>query len=299
MTTPAELLAVLPATLQQYWGEPLVGGAVIDGGMNSVTISGSLSSRAVVAKWVPAPGRDDLVRGAAVARTMSDHGIRAGRPLLTADGDLTAPVLDGELVVLEEVVGDPLGSGDADQWDWGTSLARVHAVSLSTEDGPFFPWLRENGADPAREDWVRRIVEDLLDEYEHLGPLTWAQLHTDPEPEAFRRDANGDIGMIDWSGSIRGPVLYDLASAVMYAGGEAAAEQLIAGYQSTGLLPDSELQAHLRYFRQFRGAVQVVYFSKRLLEKDLTGIADHDENSKGLRDARWILRDAGVRLDGD
>jgi homoserine kinase type II len=149
-----------------------------------------------------------------------------------------------------------------------------------------------------REDWVRRVVEDLLGEYEHLGPLTWAQLHTDPELEAFRRDANGDVGVIDWSGSIRGPVLYDLASAVMYAGGEVAAEQLIAGYQSTRALPDSELQAHLHYFRQFRGAVQAVYFSKRLHENDLTGIADDEENAKGLRDARWMLRDAGVRLDG-
>lgn len=74
---------------------------------------------------------------------------------------------------------------------------------------------------------------------------------------------------------------------------------MIAGYQSMKLLPDWELQAHLGYFRQFRGAVQAVYFSRRLHENDLTGIADHDENAKGLRDARRILQDAGVRLRDD
>ena len=226
MTAPVELLAALPAAIEQHWAERLVGGELLDGGMNSVTIGGRLSSGRVVAKWVSPQGREDLIRGAEVARTMSDQGIRAGRPLPTSRGDLTAPVLDGELVVLEEVVGEPLGSGAADQWDWGTALARVHAVSLSKEQGSFFLWLRENGADPAREGWVRRVVEELLREYEQLEPLTWAQLHTDPEPEAFRRDASGDIGVIDWSGSMRGPVLYDLASAVMYAGGESAVSAL-------------------------------------------------------------------------
>jgi Ser/Thr protein kinase RdoA (MazF antagonist) len=297
MTTPTELLARLSDAVERYWGEPLVGAMLIDGGMNSITIGGSLSSGRVVAKWVSALGREDLIRGAEVARAMSDHGIRAGRPLLTSLGQVTAPLLDGELAVLDEVTGEPLSNSAADQWDWGAALARVHSMTSAQEEGSmFFPWLRENGLDPARESWVRRIVEDLLGEYVRLGPLIWAQLHTDPEPEAFRRDANGDIGVIDWSGSIRGPVLYDVASAVMYAGGESAAGQLIAGYQSRGLLPDSELRSHLRYFRQFRGAVQAVYFSKRLHDEDLTGIVDQEENANGLRDSLLILRDAGIRV---
>ena len=135
---------------------------------------------------------------------MSDAGIGAGRHLLTSGGKLTAPLLDGNVVLLEEVLGTPLSYSDIDLWDWGATLARAHSVRTWTERREFFPWLSENGQNLAREDWVRQAVYDALHEYTALPALTWTQLHTDPEPEAFRRNADGDIGVIDWTGSIPG-----------------------------------------------------------------------------------------------
>lgn len=53
-------------------------------------------------------------------------------------------------------------------------------------------------------------------------------LHTDPAPDAFRwNPARAVCGLIDWSVATAGPLLYDLASAVMYVGGPAAARPLV------------------------------------------------------------------------
>lgn len=82
----------------------------------------------------------------------------------------------------------------------------------------------------------------------------------------------------------------------MYTGNERAAERLIAGHQSAGVLAESELRAHLMVFRRLRGAVQAVYFSKRLHEADLTGATGQDDNAHGLGDAHTILRAAGAQL---
>ena len=296
MALPSEILINLRPTVDREWGLILENAEILDGGMNSVTAAFDTPSGRFVAKWVHSRAAADLTQGAEVARAMSDAGIRAGRPLLTCRGKLTASLLDGYVVLLEEVLGAPLTRSDSDLWDWGATLARVHSVCTWTKKGEFFPWLSENGRDSAREDWVRQAVDDVLDEYEALPALTWAQLHTDPEPEAFRRDVHGDIGVIDWTGSIAGPVLYDLASAVMYAGNDQAAERLIAGYQSAGVLTESELRDHLMVFRRLRGAVQAVYFSKRLDEADTTGARGQDDNAQGLKDAHTILRAAGAQM---
>jgi homoserine kinase type II len=290
VTTPAQILAGLPAILEKDWGQSIESARVLSGGMNSVAVMLELPRKRVVAKWVPAQGRDDLIRGAEVARLLGEHGFRTGPPVPTSEGKLTAPFLDGELAILKEVEGGPLTSDPDDLWAWGATLARLHAVTASKGSGPFFPWLSENGTDPDREAWVRQAVEDVLRDYANLPQLTWAQLHTDPEPEAFRRDEYGDVGVIDWAGSIRGPVLYDLASAIMYAGHGSAADQLVAGYRSVGVLSEAELDGHLRLFQRFRGAVQAAYFSKRIHDSDLTGIDSDEENAKGLRDAAELIR---------
>lgn len=95
-------------------------------------------------------------------------------------------------------------------------------------------------------------------------------------------------GLIDWAGARRGPVLYDVASAVMYLGGRKHATTFLAAYESEGPLLDGEI-AHLDAFSRFREVVQGVYFAARLATNDLTGGIHHAENEKGLRDARRRL----------
>jgi Ser/Thr protein kinase RdoA (MazF antagonist) len=296
MATPSQVLLELPAVVGRSWALIVESAEILTGGMNSVVVLIATTDGRFVAKWVPQDDASDLLKGAEVARTMSDFGIRAGRPRATIDGALVAPLLDGQFVLLEEVPGEPLGRTREDLRDWSTALGRVHSAGTWMYAGEFFPWLRENGIDPARELWVQRAVTEVLAEYDGLPALTWAQLHTDPEPEAFRRDSHGNVGVIDWTGSTPGPVLYDVASAAMYAGSEPAASRLIAGYLSAGILPESELRAHLGTFQRFRAAVQAVYFSQRLHDANLTGIASQLENEEGLRDARTLLREAGLSL---
>ena len=47
-------------------------------------------------------------------------------------------------------------------------------------------------------------------------------------------DDTGVTGLIDWTGSTRGPVLYDVASTVMYLGGPERAAAFLAAYRGEG-----------------------------------------------------------------
>ncbi len=116
-------------------------------------------------------------------------------------------------------------------------------------------------------------------------------LHTDPTPEAFIHDEHtGVTGLIDWAGAQRGPVLYDMASAVMYLGGPGGASAFLDAYQRHGPLGPDELE-RLDSFRRFRWAVQGTYFAWRLASNNLVGIEDQLENHSGLDRARRGLEE--------
>ena len=92
--------------------------------MNSYTAAVTTPLARFIAKWVPAAGREDLIRGTHTAQVMSDRGIRAGAAAVTTSGALTIPFLGGELALLEEVPGIPLTTSPADQEHWGGSPSR-------------------------------------------------------------------------------------------------------------------------------------------------------------------------------
>jgi Ser/Thr protein kinase RdoA (MazF antagonist) len=120
--------------------------------------------------------------------------------------------------------------------------------------------------------------------------MTHGMLHADPAPDAFRRDpATGRCGVIDWSSAIYGPLLYDLASAVMFAGGLSRARSLVAAYEDDGLLGAGEIGHGLAPMLRFRWAVQANYFAWGISVNDLTGISGPRDNEKGLADARHAL----------
>jgi Ser/Thr protein kinase RdoA (MazF antagonist) len=120
--------------------------------------------------------------------------------------------------------------------------------------------------------------------------MSWGLLHADPAPEAFRLDpATGRCGVIDWSHALCGPLLYDLASAVLYAGGPDRAETLVRAYLSDGTLQAAEVQHGLAPMLQFRWAVQANYFAWRITTNNLTGISGPQDNEQGLEDARRSL----------
>jgi len=292
--TPDELADAVPALIGHRPEAHLLEVRSTSSGMNSVTVAVTLSLGSFVAKWVPARDGEALRRGALAAHDMAAGGLRAGPPLVLGDGGLTSPLAGGEVVLLEEVPGVPLTADDDDQAAWGAALGRAHRIAPRPERGPFFAWLDFEGTHPAREGWVSDAAARVLEESRAVDGISWVQLHTDPAPDAFLRDDSGGVGVIDWTGSVPGPALYDVASAVMYAGGPARAMPFLDAYRTSSGLPTVEIDQHLDTFRRFRALVQAVYFSIRIARADLTGVTSHAENTVGLQDARDMLRDLDV-----
>ncbi|GAA1617274.1 hypothetical protein GCM10009789_84040 [Kribbella sancticallisti] len=133
---------------------------------------------------------------------------------------------------------------------------------------------------------IRPAVEDALDGVRAVAArqeLAWAGLHGDPAPEAFLRQASGEVALIDWGGWMVGPELYDLASAVMYVGEE---QHVVGAYLTER--PDLPVES-LPAFLTFRYAVQAAYFAWRIGTDFQVGVTAGNDNLKGLADARCGL----------
>jgi homoserine kinase type II len=283
------------AALTDHWGLSSVEVEPHHGGMNSATWFVTRGPHRWVAKSVAPPNGPAFAAGLAVAARLDSSGIPAGRPEPALDGRTVVQAGGYPLALLAWVPGAPLpGAGPEDQDVMGATLGRVHLALKGTDvsGSERFHWVDPTAAHLDVRPWVREHVAAAVAAYDRLGPrtLTHGLLHADPAPEAFRLDpATGVCGLIDWPSAINGPLLYDLASAVMYAGGPGHADRLVAAYLAQGVLAESEVERGLRALLRFRWAVQADYFARRITERDLTGIADDAENEKGLNDARhWL-----------
>jgi len=201
------------------------------------------------------------------------------------------------MALLTWVSGTPLtGHGEAEQQLIGATLARVHRVLRGRQipGGQRFHWVDPAAPHLGLRPWIRPAVSAAVDALATLQRQApgWQQglLHADPAPEAFRYDsATGSCGIIDWSYALHGPLLYDLASAVMYLGGPDRAAAMTGAYQAADLLSEQEVADGLAVMLRFRWAVQADYFARRITTNDLTGITGPEENEKGLEDARRSL----------
>ena len=281
--------------LVEHWGLEGASVAPLGGGMNSETWLVRLDEVAYVAKRVAPDAVPDLLAGAEAATALAEAGLVTGRPVPTRDGQVLA--LDAGLALLEHVPGRELDGETDDEQRWITrTLAAVHVVS-GPAPGPSTSTFATDWLSPAApgvpdHPWLVAAIDAVRAETDGLR-LTWSLLHTDPVPDAFvHDDRTGVTGLIDWAGARRGPVLYDVASAVMYLGGREHASAFLATYGAEGPLAAGELD-HLDAFRRFREVVQGVYFAGRLATNDLTGGVDAAENEKGLGDARRRLAELG------
>ena len=209
--------AAVRAAVAEHWG---LGDAVVTphhGGMNSATWFVEHAGRRWVAKSVPAAAAADFAGGPARRRGASSRpasGRRAGAG--PRRRGRWSPSAGRPLALLTWVPGRPLEADD--QPMIGATLASVHqrlvVLTCLRRTGSIGSirarrtWASGRGCEPA----VTAAVEAL-----DTGPMTWGLLHTDPAPEAFRLDGRA-CGLIDWSWAMSGPLLYDLASAVMYVG---------------------------------------------------------------------------------
>jgi Ser/Thr protein kinase RdoA (MazF antagonist) len=296
LTAPVIDETRLRTCLAQSWGLAEASIEAHHGGMNSATWFVSEGGTRWVAKAVVPASRDSFVAGLTVAAALERAGIPAGAPVPARHGGFVVDVGEIPVALLTWVPGVELSG--ADQQLIGVTLARVHRALLevSVPGAERFHWVDPGGEHLSIRPWVRPAVAAAVAAYDQLDPptLTWGLLHTDPSPEAFRLiGARETCGVLDWSVAMIGPLLYDLASAVMYVGGPAHAAALIEPYLARGPVPRAEAERALPVMLRFRWAVQADYFARRIATGDLTGIAGPAGNEAGLADARAGLTRAG------
>jgi Ser/Thr protein kinase RdoA (MazF antagonist) len=287
--------------LADSWGLAEATIEVHNGGMNSATWFVGEGGRRWVAKAVAPASSRSFARGLAIAAALEESGIPVGAPVPGRNGGFVVDVDGVPVALLAWVSGEELSGGDpVDQQLIGVTLARVHRALLdvSVHDVERFHWVDPHSEHLGIRPWVRGAVAAAIAAYDEIDPrtLSWGLLHTDPAPEAFRLNrARGVCGLIDWSTAVSGPLLYDLASAVMYVGGPDRAGLLIESYLDQRLLPPAEVERGLLVMLRFRWAVQADYFARRIATEDLIGIDSAAENERGLGDARtWLSRLRGM-----
>jgi Ser/Thr protein kinase RdoA (MazF antagonist) len=286
---------VLVSSLRRHWGLTDARVTVHNGGMGSQTWFVDLGDRRWVAKAVAPAGGRQFAGGMAIAHHLEEAGIPAGAAVPATGGELAVNVDDDWLALLTWVPGHPLtGQDGAEQVLIGSTLARVHRAlaGYQVQAAGRFHWVDPDADYLSLRAWLRPAITAAVAALDAARPDSMARglLHADPAPDAFRLDpATGRCGIIDWSYALHGPLLYDLASAVMYVGGPDHAGPLIGAYLSEGTIGAAEAARGLAPMLRFRWAVQANYFAWRISENDLTGISGPQDNEKGLADAREFL----------
>ena len=297
-TNPELSAASVARWLAADWGLADVALTRLSGGMNSEAWLVNAAARTLVAKIVPTTEARRIAGGMMVASVVQAAGIPAGAPLPALDGATVTSRGERSLALLTFVDGTGLiGESDADQRLIGDTLARAHLAVRGHEvpSAERFHWLDPAADRLSLRAWIRPAVAGALASWDALPPesLTWGLLHSDPAPEAFLLDPAGVCGLIDWDRALLGPLMYDVASAVMYVGGPRYAAVLLDAYIAAGALARDEVERSLLPMLRLRWAVQADYFAMRVATNDLTGIADASENEEGLEDARRAFADFG------
>ena len=260
------------------------------GGMSSTTWRVVSDAGVFVAKTGDATPQ--LERGLAATAEVAAAGVPAGAPVATRDGALTVPYGEGRLCLLEFVPGRPIDDTKrSEARAWGTTLARVHRALAGRSDladgMPCLPLIDLDAPHLDLEPWIRPAITPVVRAVQSYRG-TFGVLHGDPAVESFLfNDDTGRVGIIDFGASWWGPLVYDLASLRMYAN-PAMFDVALTGYADAAPLPEAELSA-LDLFLRFRWCVQADYFSWRIANSVLTGLADATENLVGLNDARDAL----------
>ena len=264
--------------------------------LNSDTYVIDSDAARYVAVLVPAGRRRQFEAGLAVAERLAGTGLPSETPVRAANGALCVP-LDGTVVALLRCVdGRPLA--ETERHAWGHALGAVHRalVGYSHPDLGRFHWVRPDAAHLGVVDWVRPVVAAAVEAVAKISVtdvLSYGVLHGDPVAGAFRvAGDSGRTGLVDWGAAGSGPLVYDLACAVMHAGGPGAAAELIEGYVTHGPVPADEVEAVLPTMLRFRHAVEADSAARQVWAARLAGGVAHD--TARLDRARQLCESAGA-----
>lgn len=250
-----------------------------------------------LARLVDDTARRPLEAGLVVAEHLRGRHLEIGEPVRTLAGSLTAATPVGALSVVGRVAGRPLDGADPlDQQWWGDRLGAAHRAL----DGFRHPglrgwhWLQADAGHLAIEPWLRPAIAEAVTAVTRLtvtDRLTYGALHGDPAPSAFVIDpATGRTGLVDWGAGGTGPLVYDLAAAVAYAGAPNQASDLVDGYAAAGPVPRDEIDAALPVLLRFRWAVLADWWARRLCAPDdPAGSPDRGADRAALQQAHDVL----------
>jgi Ser/Thr protein kinase RdoA (MazF antagonist) len=241
-----------------------------------------------VARVVAGTRRSSFEAGLAVAEYLASVDLPAATPVRAVDGSTTSAVGTEVVALVRHLPGRTLdGTDPVDQQWWGDALATAHrSLAGFRHSGlaKFHP-LRADAAHLDVDDWVRPAVAAAVAAVRKLtitDQLTYGVLHGDPAPGAFRLDPQtGRLGLVDWGPAGTGPLMYDVAAAVGYAGG--GSRDLVEAYLAAGPVPREEVEAALPTMLLFRWAVRADHHARRL------AAADRPADRDGLAAAREAL----------
>jgi Ser/Thr protein kinase RdoA (MazF antagonist) len=284
---------VIDSALRSEWHRVPSELAVLPSGPMSHAWAVTAGDERFVARLVDPSARQALEAGLAAAVHLRSHGLEIGWPVRTLGGSLTAETAVGTLSLLRRVPGRPLVAVDPlDQQWWGDRLGAAHR-GLAGFDHPGlrrWNWLDPDAPHLGVESWLRQAVADAATALTRLtvtDRLTYGVLHGDPAAEGFVVDpASGRAGMLDWGACGTGPLVYDVAAAVVHAGGPASATEFLDGYLAAGPVSRDEVDSALPVLLRFRWAVLADRCARRLAaERADGGPAD----PRPLRTARQAL----------
>ncbi|MEV8507629.1 phosphotransferase [Actinoplanes sp. NPDC051475] len=284
---------LLRSTLREQWHLVPAEISALPGGLLSHGWDVTAGGERFVARLAEPDARQPVEAGLAAAEHLRSTGIEAGEPVRTLGGGLTAETPCGAMAVLRRAPGRILDGRDPiDQQFWGDRLGAVHRTLQTFHHPGLRRWnlLDPDGPHLEVEAWLRTAVVGAITAMTRLtvtDRLTYGVLHGDPAPEIFLVDpATGRAGLLDCGASGTGPLLYDVAAAVVYAGGPETAAELLDGYLAAGPVEEGELHAALPVLLRFRWAVQADWAARRLV----TG--EGDGNREALRRAQAALMTA-------
>lgn len=272
---------LLRSTLRLQWNLAPARVVPLDRGVAARAWTVGTGTGDFVVQLVDPADRGAMEAGLSAVEHLRDRAVAAGAPVRTRAGALTATNTAGAWAVLHQPPGRRLVGGDpVDQQWWGDLLGRAHREL----DG-FAPaglrrwhWLRAEAAHLALEPWMRPAVSEavgLMTRLSVTDRLTYGVLHGDPAPAGFVVDIDtGRTALAGWGPATSGPLVYDLASAVVYAGGVDAAGDLIDGYTAAGPVSPPEVDAALPVLLRFRLAVLADGFARRIAAEGTAAAED-------------------------
>lgn len=283
---------LLRLLLREQWHLNPTGITALPGGLMSSAWQVTAGDEQYLARLTPVPARQPVEAGLAAADHLRGWGMAVGAGVRTLGGALTAVTPDGgALAVLSRTPGRPLAGGDpVDQQWWGDRLGAVHRALQQFHHPGLRPWnlIDPDAAHLDLEPWLRPAVADAVTATTRLtvtDRLTYGVLHGDPAPQGFVVDPDtGRTGLFDCGASGTGPLVYDVAAAVVYAGGTDASAEFLDGYLAAGPVHRDELEAALPVLIRFRWAVQAD-FAARLVARGGRG-------GEALRQAQLALTSA-------